>query len=51
MLFAIKKHIKNKKDGGEGSLPSSLHFCQHLEAPLAFVVLKLWVPPKLCPHS
>jgi hypothetical protein len=51
MLFALKKHTKNYKDGGEGSLPSSSHFYPYLEAPLAFALLKLCAPPKFCPRS
>ncbi len=33
---------KYKRGRGEGSLPSSSHFCHHLESPLAFTLL---LPP------
>jgi hypothetical protein len=45
VLFAKKKVTKNEK-GGEWSLPSNSHFCHHLEAPLAFALLKLYVSPR-----
>jgi hypothetical protein len=40
-LIHSKKNAKNKKGGGEGSLPSSSHFYHHIEAPLAATTLKL----------
>ncbi len=41
-LLCRKKNAKHKKGGGEGNLPSSSHFCHHLEVPLAFTLL---LPP------
>jgi hypothetical protein len=36
-----KTHIHTHTKGGELSLPSNPHFSHHLEAPLAFMLLKL----------
>ncbi len=38
-LIHKQKNAKNKKGRGDGSLPSSSHFCHHIEAPLAFSLL------------